>query len=111
MAQDSKFTRPTPHGCGARVQCVGAAAGGLRCRGESGGREQRLGRVLAGSVAGVHRPIAFLVSLFNHSVGIYEVHNNGAWYDFGYIVGLTIFFSGGTAGGARTRPRKKRAQP
>jgi hypothetical protein len=51
-------------------------------------------------------PIAFLVSLFNHAVGIYEVHNNGAWYDFGYIVGLTIFFSGGTAG-ARTRPRSK----
>lgn len=49
-------------------------------------------------------PIAFLVSLFNHNVGIYEVHNNGAWYDFGYIVGLTIFFSGGTAG-ARARPR------
>jgi hypothetical protein len=52
-------------------------------------------------------PIAFLVSLFNHDVGIYEVHNNGAWYDFGYIVGLTIFFSGGTAG-ARTRPRAKK---
>ena len=56
-------------------------------------------------------PIAFLVSLFNHNVGIYEVHNNGAWYDFGYIVGLTIFFSGGTAG-ARTRPRaSKGARP
>ena len=52
-------------------------------------------------------PLAFLVSLFNHSVGIYEVQNNGAWYDFGYIVGLTIFFSGGTAG-ASTRPRGKR---
>jgi hypothetical protein len=49
-------------------------------------------------------PIAFLVSLFNHHVGIYEVHNNGAWYDFGYIVGLTIFFSG-PAAGARARPR------
>src|SRR6478735_9051231 len=48
-------------------------------------------------------PIAFLVSLFNHNVG--------AWYDFGYIVGLTIFFSGGTAG-ARTRPRaSKGARP
>ena len=56
-------------------------------------------------------PIAFLVSLFNHNVGIYQVHNNGAWYDFGYIVGLTIFFSGGTAG-ARTRPRaSKGARP
>ena len=56
-------------------------------------------------------PIAFLVSLFNHAVGIYEVHNNGAWYDFGYIVGLTIFFSGGTAGGARARPRAKKGAP
>lgn len=52
-------------------------------------------------------PIAFLVSLFNHNVGIYEVHNNGAWYDCGYIVGLTVFFSGGAAGGARTGPRAK----
>lgn len=55
-------------------------------------------------------PIAFLVSLFNHDVGIYEVHNNGAWYDFGYIVGLTIFFSGGQAG-ARSRPRTKKGTP
>lgn len=56
-------------------------------------------------------PIAFLVSLFNHNIGIYEVHNNGAWYDFGYIVGLTIFFSGGAASGARTRPRAKKKAP
>lgn len=50
-------------------------------------------------------PIMFVVSLFNHSVGIYEVHNSGAWYDFGYLVGLSAFFSG--PAGARRRARKR----
>ncbi|KAB7744132.1 hypothetical protein GA707_11835 [Nostocoides sp. F2B08] len=51
-------------------------------------------------------PIAFIVSLFNDSVGIYEVDNNGAWYDFGYIFGISIFFSGSGAGaGSRSRRR------
>ena len=30
-------------------------------------------------------PIAFLISLANHSIGIYAVHNAGAWYDFGFL--------------------------
>lgn len=51
-------------------------------------------------------PIAFVVSLFNHAVGIYEVHNSGAWYDFGYVVGLSAFFSGPV--GARRRNRALR---
>ncbi len=51
-------------------------------------------------------PIAFLVSLVNHEVGIYEVNNSGAWYDFGYVVGLSAFFSG--PAGARRRARAPR---
>ena len=38
-----------------------------------------------GSIA----PIAFLVSLFNEQVGIYETHNNGKWYDFGFVLGAS----------------------
>lgn len=58
---------------------------------------------------GLIAPIAFLVSLFNDSVGIYEVHNNGGWYDFGFLLGLSIFFSGGGAGaGGRSRSRRSR---
>ena len=55
-------------------------------------------------------PIAFLVSLFNDSVGIYEVHNNGGWYDFGFLIGVSIFFSAPAAGaGGRARSgRRKR---
>jgi hypothetical protein len=38
---------------------------------------------------GLIAPIAFLVSLFNPEVGIYETHNNGKWYDLGFILGAT----------------------
>lgn len=49
-------------------------------------------------------PVTFLISLFTDDVGIYEVRNTGAWYDFGYVLGLSIIFSGGGAG-ASTRRR------
>ncbi len=39
--------------------------------------------------------IAFIVSLFKHSVGIYETHNSGFWYNLGYVIGLIISHGGG----------------
>jgi hypothetical protein len=45
---------------------------------------------------GVICPIAFLVSLFNDHVSIYEVHNNGNWYNFGFVLGILIAASGGS---------------
>jgi hypothetical protein len=47
-------------------------------------------------------PITFLVSLFNERVSIYEVHNNGNWYDFGFVLGIYIVF-GSVLTGARRR--------
>ena len=32
-------------------------------------------------------PIAFVLSLFKHGISMYEVHNNGNWYNFGFILG------------------------
>jgi len=46
-------------------------------------------------------PFVFVASLFNRSFNIYEVHNNGAWYNFGYLFGLACFFGGGGSGAAR----------
>jgi hypothetical protein len=40
-------------------------------------------------------PFVFVASLFKHDLTIYEVHNNGAWYNFGYLFGLACFFGGG----------------
>ncbi|PFG39360.1 hypothetical protein ATJ97_1863 [Georgenia soli] len=54
---------------------------------------------------GLILPVTFIVSLFNDDVSIYEVANNGNWYDFGYCVGLSMFFSAGPAAGAANRRR------
>jgi hypothetical protein len=45
----------------------------------------------------------FIISLFNHNVGIYEVHNNGGWYNFGYVLGVMIFWGGSGGGAAGSR--------
>ena len=37
--------------------------------------------ILLGLSHGLISPITFLVSLFNDKVSIYEVHNDGNWYD------------------------------
>ncbi len=50
---------------------------------------------LLGLWHGFITPVTFVVSLFSDSVGIYEVDNDGAWYDFGYVLGLSVIFSGG----------------
>ncbi len=50
---------------------------------------------------GLISPITFLISLFDNHVTIYDVHNNGNWYNFGFMLGVSAVFSGG-AGGARS---------
>jgi hypothetical protein len=47
---------------------------------------------------GIIAPVTFVISLFNDSVNLYEVHNNGNWYDFGFVLGAGILFGGGAAG-------------
>lgn len=54
---------------------------------------------------GIIAPVTFVISLFNDRVRLYEVHNNGGWYDFGFILGVMIAFGGG-AGGAASRRRR-----
>ena len=49
---------------------------------------------------GVITPVTFVISLFIDDVNIYEVHNSGNWYDFGFVFGLAVI-GGGGAGGAR----------
>jgi hypothetical protein len=51
---------------------------------------------------GIVAPVTFFISLFAKSVSVYEVHNNGNWYNFGFVIGAGILFSGGAAG-ARKR--------
>ena len=54
---------------------------------------------------GVISPVTFLISLFTDDVNIYEVHNSGNWYDFGFALGAGILFGGGFFGAGRSGRR------
>ena len=47
------------------------------------------------------------ISLFTDHVSIYEVHNDGNWYDFGVMIGVSAVFSGP----ASTRAAARRPRP
>ena len=56
---------------------------------------------------GIISPVTFVVSLFSSKVGIYEVHNNGGWYNLGFLIGMFSFHGGKAARGVvrrRSRP-------
>ena len=66
----------------------------------------------AGRVTGCGRldqSLTFLVSLFNNNVNIYEVHNNGSWYNFGVMIGVSATFSGIGRSGAAAGPHRRPA--
>ena len=50
---------------------------------------------------GAVAPVAFIVSWFSDTVGIYATPNSGGWYDFGFLLGLTCW-----AGGSHAARRK-----
>ena len=52
-------------------------------------------------------PITFVISLFNNDVNIYEVENNGNWYNFGFMLGVAIVFSGPAGSGSRVSKRSR----
>jgi hypothetical protein len=48
-------------------------------------------------------PWAFIANVFGANHGIYQVHNNGNWYDFGFLLGIGAFASGGASASSRRR--------
>ena len=55
---------------------------------------------------GLISPITFIISLFNKNVDIYEVHNNGSWYNFGFVLGAGLFLQGGILGSRRAKKKR-----
>ena len=47
--------------------------------------------------------VTFVISLFVDSVHIYEVHNNGGWYNFGFVLGAGILLGGSGSAAHRRR--------
>jgi len=50
----------------------------------------RIARAGAGLWHGIIAPATLIVSFFNSDVRMYEVHNAGSEYDFGFFVGFAL---------------------
>jgi hypothetical protein len=48
-------------------------------------------------------PVTFIISIFSKHVRLYEVHNSGTWYNFGFVLGAGLFLSGGILGRKKKR--------
>ncbi len=85
---------------------AGCAAGPNELRNTASGSGKTAG-FWQGIWHGMIAPFAFIISLFSRAVGLYEVHNNGNWYNFGFMLGLSMSLGGGGAGGAAARKRRR----
>lgn len=56
--------------------------------------EGQVAGFLLGLWHGIIAPVTFIISLFTDNISLYEVHNNGGWYDFGFVFGAGILFGG-----------------
>ena len=87
------------------VLLASCTAGPNLMEGQAGNRGETAG-FLMGLWHGGISCISFIISLFNDKVSVYEVHNNGGWYNFGFILGIMIAYGGGGSGAKCGKCRK-----
>ena len=56
-----------------------------------------------GLIHGAISPVLFVISLFDNHVNMYEVNNNGHWYDLGWVLGAGLLFKGGSSASSSSR--------
>ena len=69
-------------------------------------KEGEIAGFFTGIWQGLIAPITFIISLFSDRVSFYEAHNNGNWYNFGFVLGAGLFLSGGIFGKRKSKKRK-----
>jgi hypothetical protein len=89
-------------GLAALVVLAACAPGANPLLGTAGARDQPAG-FLMGFWHGAIVWVTFFVSLFNHGVSVYEVHNTGWPYNLGFLLGAAGSMGGGVAGSRRRR--------
>jgi len=50
--------------------------------------------------------LSFIASWFDNNIVLYQVNNNGFWYNLGFIIGIAIPIGSGGAGGSKGRKSK-----
>jgi|GEM_PF-155207 len=53
--------------------------------------------------------LSFIASWFDNNIVLYQVNNNGFWYNLGYIIGLVVLGAGGGGSARASKTREKRA--
>lgn len=77
---------------------VAACTAGVNPAVDTAGADGDIAGFWTGLWQGFIAPITFFISLFTDNVSIYEVHNSGNWYDFGFVIGAGLLLSGGVFG-------------
>lgn len=83
---------------------MSCTAGPNSASGVAGG-DGELAGFLMGLWHGCISFITFVISLFNDKVNVYEIHNNGGWYNFGFVLGIMIAYGGSGRGACKTKKR------
>jgi hypothetical protein len=52
--------------------------------------------------------LSFIASWFDNNIVLYQVNNNGFWYNLGYVIGLIVL---GAGGGSSARASRNRRRP
>ena len=76
------------------VLVLGACAAGVNEAVDVADAEGDTAGFFLGFWHGLIIPVTFVISLFTDSVSVYEVHNNGNWYDFGFVFAVVAFVGG-----------------
>ena len=57
---------------------------------------------------GVISVISLIIHLFNESVTVYETHNTGGWYDFGFLMGVITIWGGSSHANCKSAEKRRR---
>jgi hypothetical protein len=85
---------------------AGCAPGPNSMAGQPDGKG-RIAGFWTGLWHGFASPVMFVISLFNKSIEVFETHNNGGWYSFGFLIGAGAILGGSGRGSAGRRRRSR----
>jgi hypothetical protein len=57
---------------------------------------------------GIISVISLVIHIFNNSVAVYETHNTGGWYDFGFLLGVISIWGGSSHVNCKSAANRQR---
>jgi len=52
--------------------------------------------------------VSLIIHMFNQNVLVYEIHNVGGWYDFGFLLGVIMIWGGGSHMSCKSSAQKEK---